>query len=92
MNVLERRQYFGYRSRARKAARHAFIECKGDPVKSQRRAEDLAAGLISALVLAVIVNLLSQWIADFIRDWLAKGITEPAETYQPDEPGFEVHL
>jgi hypothetical protein len=92
MNTLERRQYFGYRLRARKAARQAFIECKGDPAMSQRRAEDLVAGMIGALILSVIVSLLSEWIADFIRDWLARGIQEPAETYQPDEPGYEVYL
>lgn len=92
MDKYQQRQVFGIRKRVREITRAAFIEHSGDPEKSQRQAEadvkDNYGSILGMILLALVVNLISGWIADFIRDWLARGVKIPPMNYQPDEPGY----
>jgi hypothetical protein len=92
-SMHQRRQIFGVRARVRDITRAAYIENCGDPEKTQAQAEaDVRArydSIIGAILLALVVNLISGWIADFIRDWLARGVKIPPHNYQPNEPGYE---
>lgn len=88
----QRRQIFGVRKRVRDITRAAFIENCGNAEKTQRQAEFEVRqnynSVLGAILLAIVVNLISGWIADFIRDWLSRGIKIPPVNYQPNEPGY----
>jgi hypothetical protein len=100
-NTVDSRQRFSAREIVRGVSRTAYIHCECDFDKAQRVAEAeaydaLRSGLqerygsvIAAIIFAVIINLVSGWIADFLRDWLARGIRMPSANYQPGEPGYE---
>lgn len=89
----QQRQIFGVRKRVRDITRAAFIENCGNAERTQRQAEFEVRqdynSILGAILLALVVNLISGWIADFIRDWLSRGVKIPPVNYQPSEPGYE---
>lgn len=88
----KRREIFRVRKRVRDCTRAAYIANDGDPRKTQQQAEedikDEYGSIVMSIFLAVIVNLVAGWIADFIRDWNNRGIRIPLANYQPEEPGY----
>lgn len=97
MSVFDPRREFALRRKVREKTREAWIDCGGDPVKTQREAERACESLarqeyhslIGAILLAVITQLIAKSIADFINDWLNRGIKIPSQAYLPGEPGYK---
>ena len=100
LSIEERQQRFRARAIVRDITRCEWIDNECDPERSQACAQAKAPGqlrtrlqfeygsIIGAIILAVVVNLISKWIADHIRDWNLRGIKSPPVRYQSSEPGF----
>lgn len=96
----DRQRRFRARAITRDVTRHAWVECDCDPESSQAMAQanaheqvkdrlqlEFGPG-VSAIIMAVVVNLIAKWIADHIRDWKTRGIKSPPLRYSPKEPGY----
>lgn len=45
-------------------------------------------GILISIALAVIVNIVAEWIAEHIKDWFNREVLVPEITYQMIEPGY----
>lgn len=101
-NYGPRRRKFYYRSRVREISRAALIECEGDVASAialaNKRCRSIAEemhqdkemqSIIGAIILAVFVKLVSDWIVQFIQDWNRLKIYTPSLQYNSTEPGYE---
>lgn len=91
-----------YRSRVRDKCREALLEANGDGptatqlaniscanIPSEMKEDRQMQSIILSIALAVLVNLVASWIAEFIKDWAMRGVQVPALSYQKEEPGYE---
>jgi hypothetical protein len=101
LTAEQRRQRFRAKTITRDVTRRAYIDCDCDIVYAQRLAEANAreelkttlyaeyGSILGAIILAIVVNLISGWIADLLREWANRDIKSPALHWQTWEPGYE---
>lgn len=97
-----RRKKFYYRTKVRVIARATLIECDGDiasaialankrcrPIAEEMHQDKEMQSIIGAIILAVFVKLVSDWIVAFIQDWNKRKVYTPSLTYSELDPGYE---